>query len=244
MILRRLKLFTLLGIVVSADISWLPVAAFLVWTLAEEIFPFLVPELVPSAYWEMAFAGTIGLIVSVVIREVARIVVASRLKVSLVEVTLLFFGGFAVGQAAPTSIKREALVAAAAALSSVVLGAAALLLFFQLADSRTPLAIGGTAFCFGLANFLLAAFDLLPAYPLSGGRVICAALRRRTGDSRRAILVATRIGSLFGLGVVAIGILSIIRGIVVGGSWVVVIGLLLLDAAETAHRRVHAQRSG
>lgn len=243
MIPRRFKLFSLSGFVVFMDASWLPLGVLMAWTLAEVIFPFLVPELSAAAYRWMALGGTIGLFFSIIARELAQIVMARRLKVPFGEITLLVFGGYAGTRLTPASLGREALVMAAGALTSLVLGATPLLLLFRVADSTTPLAVGGVAFYIGLANLTLVLFNFLPAYPLSSGRVLCAGLLRWSGDLRWAILVAAGIGTMLGVIFVMLGVWLIVRGLFIGGFWLFMIGLLLYGAAETVYRKAQVQRS-
>jgi len=237
MLPARFELFTWWGVAVRAHVSWLPLGVLLTWTLAEIVFPFLVPELSVASYWWMAVGGIIGLFLSILVRELALALAARLLDIPILGTTLFVFGGSADAWSDKTSGRREFLMAAIGVLTSLVLGAALLLLLKHGPDATTPLTIAGVVFYLGAVNWTLALFNLVPAYPLDGGRILRAALAAWKKDMRWASRIAAGAGSVFGMLLVALGILSIIRGNFVGGMWLFLIGVLLHGAADIAYRQ-------
>ncbi|MGE4014660.1 MAG: site-2 protease family protein, partial [Alphaproteobacteria bacterium] len=171
---RKLKVATLLGFAVYIDLSWLFLAALITWSLASSVFPVDYPGLALSTYWIMGAIGALGLFVSILSHELAHSVVARRFGIPIRGITLFIFGGVAEMEDEPPSAKSEFLMAAAGPLWSVVLAG----LFYLAASlgSGAPPAVHGTLSYLALMNALLAGFNILPAFPLDGGRVFRAGL--------------------------------------------------------------------
>lgn len=234
---RSLKLFTLLGFDIKVDGSWVFLAALVTWSLGTQYFPQAYEGFDTRTYWTMGAAGAFGLFGSIIFHELAHSVVARVFGMRIKGITLFIFGGVAELEDEPPSAVAEFLVAIAGPLSSLFLAWAA----FRVVDianpgdaavATPPLAVIGYL---GFINLLLAIFNMLPAFPLDGGRAFRAALWWYTGNMQRATSIAARVGSFFGLLFIVLGIYSaMFAGNMIGGMWWILIGLFLRGAAGAA----------
>jgi Zn-dependent protease len=169
---HRVKLCTLFGFDVHIDATWLLLAVLVTWSLASA-FPHLVPGLLAGAYLAMAVATALGLFGSIVFHEMSHALVARRYGIVIRGITLFIFGGVAELEAEPGSARGELLMAIAGPVASLLLG----LLLFLLAGLWPAVpAVAGVFRYLELINWTLAIFNLVPAFPLDGGRVLRAAL--------------------------------------------------------------------
>lgn len=231
---RQIKLFTLLGFEIKVDFSWVFLAALIIWSLGSQYFPLVYEGFDQRTYWIMGVAGAFGLFFSIIFHELAHSIVARAFGMRIKGITLFIFGGVAELEDEPPSAVAEFLVAIAGPISSLFLAWFA----FRLVDIGNPadapvatptLAVVGYL---GLINLILAIFNMLPAFPLDGGRAFRAALWWWSGNMRRATLTAARVGSFFGLLFIVLGIYSVLfLDNLVGGMWWILIGLFLRGAA-------------
>jgi Zn-dependent protease len=239
MFARRLKLFSLAGFPVYVDWSWGIIALLVAWSLAQGLFPGALPGHSPSLYWLLGSFSSAGLFASIVLHEVAHSVVARRFGLRIKSITLFVFGGVAEMADEPPTARAEFWMAVAGPAMSVILagvfwGAGALFandvpFFLQWAVVFSYLA---------RLNLALALFNLIPAFPLDGGRVFRAALWARRKDLRSATRTTSAIGSIFGSFLILFGVYQFIQGSYVGGMWLVLIGLFLRSAARSAYQNV------
>jgi Zn-dependent protease len=237
----RLRLFSLFGFDVWIDASWLLLAALITWTLAAAVFPRITPNLSPVSYWWMAAAATIGLLFSIVFHETAHALVARRYGVPIGGITLFIFGGVAQMEQEPTTPKSELLMAAAGPLASILLSATFFALLAGAQAWSLPPAIRGMVWYLGFINGMLAIFNLVPAFPLDGGRVLRAALWLWRGDLTWATRIATGAGNLFGIALIVFGVFDIVTGDIIGGIWQFLIGMFLRGAAEMSYQQTIAR---
>jgi Zn-dependent protease/predicted transcriptional regulator len=235
---KRITLFRLLGFEVHIDLSWLVLAALVTWSLAVGVFPYYYQGLAPATYWWMGVIGAAGLFFSILFHEFCHSLVARRFGLSMRGITLFIFGGVAEMEDEPPGPKAEFFMAAAGPLSSVALGAA----FYAAAELMEGVAavipLQGVLSYLAAINWVLAAFNLIPAFPLDGGRVLRAALWQRKKNLRRATRIATRIGSGFGVFLILVGVANFLLGNSIGGIWQFMIGMFLRSAAETSYQQV------
>ncbi len=239
---HRIRLFRLFGIDVRLDASWLLLAALVVWTLADGVFPELAPGLGRQTYWGMAAAGAAGLFASIVFHEMAHALVARRFGIAIRGITLFIFGGVAEMDGEPKSARGELLMALAGPLASTVLAGVMLALTAAIGGTERGAADGVTWYL-AIINGALALFNLIPAFPLDGGRVLRAALWAWQGDILKATRIAAGAGNLFGLALIVFGVVDILSGNFVGGMWRFLIGMFVRGAAETSYRQTVAERS-
>lgn len=247
MFTRSIPLFRLFGFSVRMDASWLLLAVLITWSLAAGYFPSLYPGLAPSTYWWMGVVGLIGLGMSIVLHELAHSLVARRFDMPIKGITLFIFGGVAEMQDEPTSPKGEFLMAAAGPIMSFLLAAAFYLLTIAVAGTGGPMPLQAVLNYLALINILLAVFNLVPAFPLDGGRMLRAALWGWKGDNLWATRIAAGFGSAFGIFLIVLGLLNVVTGNFIGGLWWFLIGLFVRGASsmtlnQTVARNVFAGR--
>ncbi len=239
---RKITLFKLAGFTVRADVSWLVLAFLITWSLAVGIFPYYYKGFSQQAYWWMGVCGALGLFGSIVFHELCHSLVARKYGLPIKGITLFIFGGVSEMEDEPQNPKTEFLMAAAGPASSVLLS----IVFHALsvvAKDSWPTVVNAVISYLGWINATLAIFNLLPAFPLDGGRVLRSALWKYKGDLMWATRAASRIGSAFGFGMIFLGILSLLRGNFIGGIWWFVIGLFLRNASQMSYQQVVLRKS-
>ncbi|HLF59353.1 MAG TPA: site-2 protease family protein [Alphaproteobacteria bacterium] len=238
MFTKRITLFTLLGFEVRVDLSWIFLAVLVTWTLADGVFPHYYPNLPAATYWSMGLLGAAGLFFSIIFHELCHSLVARRYGLPMGGITLFLFGGVAEMTDEPPSPRAEFLMAVAGPISSVVLGGAFYAVRYVAATLGAPPAVDGVLFYLGLINLVLAAFNLVPAFPLDGGRMLRAALWHWKGNLRWATRVSSLIGGGFGILLVFLGLLNVVQGNFIGGMWWFLIGLFVRNAASMSYQQV------
>lgn len=237
MFTRRYTLFRLFGFEVRLDLTWLVLGVLVTWSLASGLFPQITPGLDGRTYFWMGVIGTLGLLFSIVFHELSHSLVARRYGLPIGGITLFIFGGVAEMTQEPPNAKTEFLMAVAGPISSLVLA----LFFYEVylytaSDVATP--ANGIAYYLGLLNLVLAVFNLVPAFPLDGGRMLRAALWGWKGDYRWATRVAASMGSGFGLVLIVLGVFAFLTGNVITGMWWFLIGLFLRGAAGMSYQQM------
>jgi Zn-dependent protease/CBS domain-containing protein len=241
---NAVRLFDVFGFQIRVDPSWLVIAALIVWSLASGYFPAEVPGLHGGDYLAVAVAAMLGLFASLILHELAHSLVARRFGLGVGGITLFLFGGVAELEQEPQSAVSEFWIAVAGPAMSV-----ALALLFRLLEGAA-LAAGASDSLVALIaylatiNLVLALFNLLPAFPLDGGRVLRAALWRAKGDLLAATRTASLAGTVFGYLLVALGFAALFSGqTVIGGLWPILIGLFLAAAARGTYQQMLTRRA-
>lgn len=219
----------LFGIEVRVHPTWFLIILFLTVTLATGFFPASFPGWGPEGYWAVALIASVLLFASVLVHEFAHALVAQRQGIEVKGITLFLLGGVAGIARDPSSPGREALMAGAGPLASFVIGGLSLAVA---TFAPLPQLAAAVFLYLALANIVLALFNLLPGYPLDGGRVLRALLWRLSGDQRRATRGAARTGVVFGYGFIALGVVQFVAGAGIGGLWLAFIGWFLTQASR------------
>jgi Zn-dependent protease/CBS domain-containing protein len=235
---RSIKLFSLFGFKVSIDLSWIIIAVLVSWSLAAGFFPYMYHGLSVQTYWVMGVIGALGLFLSVIFHEFCHSLVARRLGLPMKGITLFIFGGVAEMGDEPPSAKVEFWMAIAGPLSSFLLAIIFYLIYVQGLAAKWTLPVNGVIRYLAYINVLLAVFNLLPAFPLDGGRVLRSILWGIWDDLRRATRVSAVIGSAFGLGLIALGIFQLVGGNFIAGLWWFLIGLFIRNAAQMSYQQL------
>ena len=240
---KSMKLFKLLGFEVKIDVSWLVIAVLVTWSLAAGLFPYLYPGLARETYWIMGVVGALGLFISIVAHEFCHSLVARKFGMPMKGITLFIFGGVAEMGDEPPTAKAEFMMAIVGPLSSLAIGAIFYLIYRggRSAGWNTP--VNGVIYYIAYINGILAAFNLLPAFPLDGGRVLRSILWGAKGNLRWATRVSSTIGAAFGLGLIFLGILQFIGGNVIGGVWMFLIGMFLRNAAQMSYQQLLVRKA-
>lgn len=231
----RITLFKLFGFEVRIDASWILIAILITWSLARGVFPVYNPNFSAATYWILGVIGALGLFASIVVHELSHSLVARRFGLSMKGITLFLFGGVAEMDEEPSTPKAEFFMAIAGPLASIAIGFIFLGLL-ALGRNRWPQPPLLILSYLGSINLILAVFNLIPAFPLDGGRVFRSILWGWKKNLRWATRIASTVGSGFGLVLIFIGILSVIAGGLIGGIWWVLIGLFLRSASKMSYQ--------
>ncbi len=239
---RRIHLFTLFGFRVGLDPSWFILGLLVSWTLAVNLFPVQSPGLAPAMYWAMGVAGAIGLFLSIVVHEFFHALQARRDGLEMRGITLFIFGGVAEMDQEPRSAGAEFRMAIAGPIASVLIGGICLGII-ALVGGVLPVPLFGVLQWLGFINIVLAVFNMIPAFPLDGGRVLRSALWKWKGSIRWATRISSRFGSAFGLILILLGVLSVFGGNIIGGMWLFLIGLFVRFAASSSYQQLLLRRA-
>ncbi|NKX43234.1 site-2 protease family protein [Roseicyclus persicicus] len=237
---HSVKLFDLFGFEIKIDASWLLIAALIVWSLSSGYFPDVLPGLGDGAYLGLALVAMLGLFASLILHELAHSLVARRYGLGIGGITLFLFGGVAELVDEPKSAASEFWIAVAGPAMSVAL--AALFALAALVVGAEGLLAVLFAYLASI-NLILALFNLVPAFPLDGGRVLRAWLWSRSGDMLEATRKASNAGAAFALGLMGLGLFSALSGGGIGGVWLVLIGFFVLNASRGTYQRLLMQDS-
>jgi len=230
-----LQVFRVAGIPVRVDLSWLVVFGLISWSLAAGYFPRVLPEASAGMAWMHGVVAALLLFVSVFLHELSHALVAIEQGVPVSGIRLHVFGGVSEMEAEPPTPRAELLIAAVGPLTSFVIAA----LCYGLGQ-----ALGGPPWVAALTgylaavNFIVALFNLVPGFPLDGGRLLRALLWWGSGRQEWATLWASRVGSVFAFSMVALGAVRALAGEMVGGLWFVFIGLFLHQAARASRELI------
>lgn len=238
MFTKRYTLFRLLGFEVKIDLTWLILAILVTASLAQGLFPMLYEGLTLQTYWLMGVAGTLGLFFSIVFHELSHSLVARQFGFPIKGITLFIFGGVAEMDEEPPSAKAEFFMAIVGPISSFVLAFGFYGMYTFTSALNWPIPLTGIAFYLGYLNALLAIFNLVPAFPLDGGRVLRALLWGWKDNFRWATRIASNIGSGFGIVLMMLGALAFLGGNFIGGMWWILIGLFLRNAAGMSYQQM------
>lgn len=234
------RLFTVAGFEIRADASWLVIASLIVWSLARGFFPSVMPGIDPTQALVLAVIAMLGLFGSLILHELAHSVVARRYGLPISRITLFLFGGVAELEDEPKSAASEFWIAIAGPIMSFALAGVFWLLGLAAGQSgAVPQLLGYLA----TINLILAVFNLIPAFPLDGGRVLRAWLWHRSGDVVSATRTSSRAGIALALGLMGYGLFSVMSGGGIGGIWMGLIGLFVLNASRASYQQVVVHHS-
>ncbi len=235
-----IRIGRLFGIDVAVNPSWLFVVVFLTFVLAKGFFPSAYTGWSSAATWTAAVAATLLLFASVLAHEFGHSLVARSQGIPVIGITLFLLGGVARLGREPDSPGREAWMAIAGPLVSVAIAAGSIGLAFALPGPEQLVAV--LAYL-GVANAALVAFNLLPGFPLDGGRVLRAFLWWRSRDLLRATRRAALVGQVFAWGFIALGAGQLVLGGGLGGIWLALVGWLMVQAARATTRQAEMDRA-
>jgi Zn-dependent protease len=234
-----LRIGKIFGIDIYIHISWVIILVLLTWTLAVGWFPVFNHGFSAITYWILGFIAAVLLFVSVLLHELAHSVVARARGLPVKNITLFIFGGVSNIEKEPGSPGIEFQVAVVGPLTSLLIGALALALFYLLGQNTT--ALGAILWYLGYANILLGIFNLIPGFPLDGGRVLRSIVWKINGNLRRATRIVTVVGQIIAYFFILVGIWLFFAGYFIDGLWFGFIGWFLLSSAQSANSEVMLQ---
>jgi Zn-dependent protease/CBS domain-containing protein len=240
---KRLKLFNLFGFEVGIDSSWIIIAILIAWSLSTGFFPVQFKNLSTQTYWIMGIIGAAGLFFSIIAHEFCHSLVARKNGVPMKGITLFIFGGVAEMGDEPPSAKSELQIAAVGPLSSIAIAAVFYGVYQVGIVSGWSPAINGVVAYLAMINGLLAAFNLVPAFPLDGGRILRSVLWGWKGNLRWATRISSSIGGGFGIFLIVLGFMRILSGNFIGGMWLGLIGLFIQNAAKMSYQQLITRKA-
>jgi Zn-dependent protease len=235
--LRGFHLLRIAGIQIIIDYSWFIIFFLVIYSMAESYFPQAQKHFTTPQYWIMGLVAATLLFSSVLLHELAHSFVAIRFGIEVLSIRLFIFGGLAQVSQEPRSGRHEFLIALAGPATSMVLAVFFGIPYvaFYLGDgSRAVAAVAGYL---ALSNVLLALFNLIPGFPLDGGRILRAILWDRWDDMARATKVVSQIGNAFALFLIVVGALQFfLTQSLISGLWFIFIGLFMKQSAVGSYQ--------
>jgi len=236
-----MRLGKILGFEIALDYSWFLVFFMVTWSLATNVFPSIY-GIKPDVVWPLAFSGAVLLFGSVIIHELSHAILARRHGMEVQEIVLFLFGGVARLKGEPPTPKAEFLIAAAGPATSAVLGVLCWGASWTLSRHAALHGIAALVNYVGVMNIILAVFNLVPGFPMDGGRILRSAIWQWTGSLRKATRWASNLGQAFGCLLMAYGLFQVLSGSM-GGLWPMFVGWFLRHAARSAYEHLLLQRA-
>jgi len=227
-----IRLFRIAGIDIGIHYSWILIFVLIAWSLAQGFFPRSYPGWNTTTYWITGVIAALLLFLSVLLHELAHSLVAKSRGLPVSSITLFIFGGVSNLQEEPSKASVEFFMAIVGPVTSLILAGICWGLLHTLTIQDSP--VGATLYYLALINAILAAFNLIPGFPLDGGRVLRSILWGSMKDLRRATNIAATAGRFFGWALIAFGLFSLLRGNFLEGLWIAFIGWFLSNAAESS----------
>ena len=228
------RIFTLNGMPVRAHFSWVFILALAAWTLAEFYFPSRYPDWSARLYWGTAIVASPALFFCMMARETTRAVAALRCRIRARGVTLFFIGGFCDLSREPRTPAEELRISLAGPIASGIMFALYGGLYLAARGLSEPVA--AALEYLALLNLIVGLINLLPAFPLDGGRALRALVWQATGDAERGARLASASGAGLGFGLMAAGVVFVFVSDVPVGAWMVFIGWFIQSAASDSRR--------
>lgn len=235
---NAIDLFDIFGFKVRADPSWLLIAALIVWSLSSSYFPVTLEGYSQGVYISMSVIAMLGLFASLIFHELSHSLVARRFNLKVGGITLFLFGGVAELEHEPRDPKSEFWIAIAGPLSSYFLAAVAFTLAAMLGPDQAQTPLYAVISYLALINIVLATFNLVPAFPLDGGRVLRAALWYYKNDLMSATRIASQAGTFFGMVLIILGVMSVFTDAGIGGLWQILIGFFIMSASRGSYEQL------
>ncbi len=239
---KSFRLITLFNIPIEINYTWFIILGLIVFTLARGYFPYTNPELNPILHWLMAFIAALFLFASLLAHELSHSLVAKRLGLPVSHITLFIFGGVAQMTQEPSNPGVEFKMAVAGPLSSLGLAFIFGLIWLLGRSIGLSVFIIGPAQYLSWINALLAVFNLLPGFPLDGGRVLRAGLWGWSKDITSATRIAARVGEGFAYLLMFVGFVGVLAG-QWGLGWFILIGWFLQQAAASSYQHLLFERA-
>ncbi|OHW63266.1 putative zinc metalloprotease Rip3 [Andreesenia angusta] len=226
------------GIDIEINISWLVVFGLVTFTLAMSFFPANYPEWSSFARWSLAAIMAIALFGSVLLHELSHSVVSIGLGIDVKKITLFIFGGVAQIEREPDDPVKELKIAIAGPMMSLAIAITTLVASRLLSLVEAPEFVTVPITYIANVNLILAFFNMIPAFPLDGGRVLRAAIWKAKGDIEVATRIASAAGGVFGYLIIFLGIFLALTGNIVNGIWFVFIGWFINQASQSSYQNL------
>ena len=239
---NAITIFRIYGIDIRIDPSWLLIAGLIVWNLSAQYFPQLLPGQSQATYISLGVAAMLGFFASLLLHELAHSVVAISYGLKITGITLFIFGGVAGLKSEPKDARSEFWIAIAGPAMSFVLAAIGYFVANLLTNMGGSDPVVALFAYLGLANLVLAIFNMVPAFPMDGGRVLRAFLWYLKSDLEYATRIASRLGGMLGIAFMALGLFSVVSGAGIGGFWLILIGFFVMGSSRSAYESQKVDR--
>jgi len=226
-----IRLGRLFGIEVGFNWSLIVIFVLVAWTLASSVLPAAAPGQPMLAYWLTGLVGAVIFFACLLVHEFAHAIAARRRGMRVGGITLWLFGGVSQLEGEPPSAGAEALIIGVGPLASLVMAGMAYAVALAGAITGAPVLFTQLVGWLAFLNLVLAVFNLVPAFPLDGGRLLGAFLWWRTGNRQRGVRDAVWVGRIVALLMIGLGLVELFVGSIVSGIWIAFIGWFLLSAA-------------
>jgi Zn-dependent protease/predicted transcriptional regulator len=223
----------LFGIPLRVHVSWLIVFGLISWSLAAGYFPAQLPDLPVWSYWLKAVIAAAMFFASLILHELGHSLVARHHGIGIASITLFVFGGVSQMKEEPREARQELQIAIVGPIISLLLAAFFGALSLLATPAGPPTALQAILTYLAAVNLLVAVFNMVPAFPLDGGRVLRAILWSRSRDLMRATARAARIGRLLALALIAVGVVRLLGGDFFG-LWLALIGWFIMQAGSAS----------
>lgn len=226
------------GISIEINISWVIIFALMAYSLSTGYLPSQIEGISSTTAWVVGSLMAVLFFASVLLHEIAHSLVALREGIDVKKITLFIFGGLAQIEQDVDEPGKEFRIAIAGPATSVVLGGLFYLLGFLSAQGDGNPLISVPLGYLSMINFILALFNLVPAFPLDGGRVLRAILWKSMKNRQKATRIASMAGSFFGYFLIFNGVFLAFGGNLLNGLWMLFIGWFITQAAQTSYEQV------
>jgi Zn-dependent protease/CBS domain-containing protein len=236
-----LQIFTIKKIPIKLHFTLIIVFFLISWTLATGFMPHYYPTLTTSQYWIMGVIGAIILFVSILLHELSHSLLSIRYGIHVNQIILFIFGGISDMKDETKEFKKEFKIAMVGPLTSYALSGLFWILFILVSflnDNQQSIgnslsSVEGILLYSSMVNLIIGSFNLIPAFPLDGGRMLRAGLTKWKNDFDLATGIASKIGIAISFGIIGLGFIAIVKGSFLSGFWLIIIGWFINSGAQT-----------
>jgi len=226
------------GIQIEVNSSWLIIFGLLTYMLATSYFPQFYPDWSAAIRWSLGAILALLLFISVLLHELSHSLVSISLGIEVKKISLFIFGGIAQIEGEPDEPIKELKIAVAGPAMSIFLSAMLLLAARMLGSAGAPEVVTVPVDYIGTANLVLAIFNLVPAFPLDGGRIMHAIIWHFNHNVQKATQIASSMGKMFGYFLIFMGTFSLLTGYIINGLWLIFIGWFINQAAQSSYQQM------
>ena len=236
-----LQIFTIKKIPIKLHFTLIIVFFLISWTLATGFMPHYYPTLTTSQYWIMGVIGAIILFVSILLHELSHSLLSIRYGIHVNQIILFIFGGISEMKDETNEFKKEFKIAVVGPLTSYALSGLFWFFFILVSflnDNQQSIgnslsSVEGILLYSSMVNLIIGSFNLIPAFPLDGGRMLRAGITKWKNDFDSATGIASKIGIAISFGIIGLGFIAIVKGSFLSGFWLIIIGWFINSGAQT-----------
>ena len=236
-----LQIFTIKKIPIKLHFTLIIVFFLISWTLATGFMPHYYPNLTTSQYWMMGIIGAMILFVSILLHELSHSLLSIRYGIHVNQIILFIFGGISEMKDETKEFKKEFKIAVVGPITSYALSGLFWILFILVSflnDNQQNIgnslsSVEGILLYSSMVNLIIGSFNLIPAFPLDGGRMLRAGLTKWKNDFDLATGIASKIGIAISFGIIGLGFIAILKGSFLSGFWLIIIGWFINSGAQT-----------